>query len=210
MTIKNNFNRIKHIIIQNRMYYMKSIGSRKIREFVPKECVDLLLEVQSTQQIKAQNLSEKCMICLSDMDKKTERLWTCTTCKKAFHNECTGLWVKSCHQHNETPTCPNCRQVIHLFDKTLLDNSSKILHTRLYNLSDSTVTINNKVYKIHKETLSEKLKAINTILNNILKKACRQDLLILEKIKRYLDTNAIDSSKVQAKIDSFGYRCCIS
>ena len=210
MFIEKQFRQIQRIISHRRMYYMKSIGSRKIREFVPKEYVDFWHEAQSAPQ--AQNLSEKCMICLMHMDKETERLWTCGTCKKAFHHECIRSWVQSCRQHNGTPTCPNCRQAIHLFDKTLRDNSSERVHPKLYNLADNTVTINGKVYDIQEETLADKLKAINQVLDQILQKVYRQDLDTLERIKEYLDTNGIDSKNVQEKIDSFNSQssCCIS
>lgn len=204
LSIEKQFRQIQNIIHRHRMYYMKSIGSRNIRQFVPKEYVDFWRGAQSAQQVEAQNLSDKCMICLLPMDKETERLWTCAKCRKAFHHECIGSWVHSCRQRNGSPTCPNCRAPITLFDKTLRHNSSERLHTRLYNLADNTVTINDKVYDIHEETLADKLIAIQKILDQILKNAYRQDLGILEQIKTYLDTNGIDSTRIQEKIDSLG------
>lgn len=208
MFIEKQFRQIKKIISHRRMYYMKSIGSIKIREFVPKEYVDFWHEAQSAPQ--AQNLSDKCMICLMDMDKETEKLWTCARCKKGFHHECIRSWVQSCRQHNGTPTCPNCRTDIQLFDQTLRDNSSERLHPKIYNLADNTVTINDKVYNIQEETLKDKLRAIKRILDQILTKVGRQDLDTLQQIKEYLDTNGLRSKNVQEKIDSFNSSCCIS
>lgn len=44
-----------------------------------------------------------CTICFTEMDKTTENLEGCGTCKKYFHFECLAAWKK----HN--PTCPLCR-----------------------------------------------------------------------------------------------------
>lgn len=208
--IEEQFRQIQNIISSRRMYYMKSIGSRKIREFVPEDkqlIIYLWHEAQSAPQ--AQNLSENCMICLMHMDKETERLWTCSGCQKSFHHECTSDWVQTCRQHNGTPTCPNCRRAILLFDKTLRDNSSERVHPKLYNLADNTVTINGQTEPLMEETPEDRSKAINPILEEILKKAYRQDLNTLQQIKKCLDNNGINSINVQEKIDSIK-SCCIS
>lgn len=44
-----------------------------------------------------------CVICFSEMDKETESLEDCGTCKKYFHTQCISAWK----QHNAT--CPLCR-----------------------------------------------------------------------------------------------------
>jgi hypothetical protein len=210
-SIEKQFRRIQTIISQPRMYYMKAVGSRRMRQFVPTEYVEFWRNAQSNTQVQARNLSEKCMICLLHMDEQTERLWTCAVCKKAFHHECIGTWVHSCRQHNGSPTCPNCRQAITHFDKTLRHSSSDRLHARLYNLAENTVTINGRVYDIHVETLADKLIAIHKMLDQILQKASLADSVILEQLKTYLDDNGIDSTNVQEKIDSFNSPgCCIS
>lgn len=44
-----------------------------------------------------------CTICFTEMNKDTETLEGCQTCKKYFHFECISAWKK----HNAT--CPLCR-----------------------------------------------------------------------------------------------------
>lgn len=44
-----------------------------------------------------------CVICFTEMDKETEALEDCGTCKKYFHAQCISAWKS----HN--PTCPLCR-----------------------------------------------------------------------------------------------------
>lgn len=44
-----------------------------------------------------------CTICFTEMDKETEDLEDCGTCKKYFHVICINAWK------NHNPTCPLCR-----------------------------------------------------------------------------------------------------
>lgn len=47
-----------------------------------------------------------CVICFTEMDKDTEPLEDCSTCKKYFHSQCLGAW----RGHN--PSCPLCRGLL--------------------------------------------------------------------------------------------------
>lgn len=44
-----------------------------------------------------------CVICFGEMDKNTEPLEDCSTCKKYFHAQCISAWK------NHNPSCPLCR-----------------------------------------------------------------------------------------------------
>ena len=44
-----------------------------------------------------------CTICFTEMEKETEDLEDCGTCKKFFHTQCITVWK------SRNPTCPLCR-----------------------------------------------------------------------------------------------------
>lgn len=64
-----------------------------------------------------------CVICYCEMEKDTEDLSNCGTCKKYFHEACLSAWKR----HN--PTCPLCRgslTVGGIADETALGRIQKI------------------------------------------------------------------------------------
>lgn len=44
-----------------------------------------------------------CIVCFLDMDKDTEKLEDCGSCKRYFHSECIAAWK------GHSPSCPFCR-----------------------------------------------------------------------------------------------------
>lgn len=95
-----------------------------------------VLDEQLTSRLKARLQGEKkdkgdidlkddtdCTICFTEMEKETEDLTDCGTCKKYFHDQCLTAWKA------RNPTCPLCRSpfALKLADSAPGDAMSKLV-----------------------------------------------------------------------------------
>jgi|TARA_B110001452_G_scaffold266795_1_gene274625 hypothetical protein len=209
--IEKQFRKIQSIQNSRRMYYLQPIGNQEIRKFLPKKYIDFVIGFRGTNH-NSFEFGHQCTICFEAMTTTGKKLWT-LPCHHTFHHECIGQWVQNCTQQHRTPTCALCRTEFSPPDiQIFYHTSSELVHTKLYNFAENTVTINGRIYDIHEETQEEKVEAIQRILDHILKQVRQQDSAILETIMTYLDDNGIDSSEFQEKIVRFNSTssCCMS